>query len=398
MAAPGVARADDAAPAAPPVVRAPAAILVEPATGDVVFDRRAAQPRPIASATKLMTALLALERLPLDRLVTVTPYAATAVESTVGLRAGERLTAADLLRALLLASANEAAETLAVRIGGTERRFVRLMNRRAQQLQLTDTHYATPIGLDRPGNRSSARDLVKLTLILRRSAFFRRVTDLSRATLQTGAQMRVVVNRNRVVQEWAPANGVKTGHTALAGYVLVGSATRRGITVVSAVLGDASEEARDADTLALLRYGLGQYRRVTVLHPGRRVATAAVEGRDQRAALVPARRVRRVIRRGERVVTRVSGLPAELAGPLPAGARVGAVELRWRGRTVDRVPLVTAQAVPEPSMVHEAGKVLGRTLLLLAVAAAALGSLRLVVVIRRRQRRRRRAAREGRVA
>jgi D-alanyl-D-alanine carboxypeptidase (penicillin-binding protein 5/6) len=135
-----------------------------------------------------------------------------------------------------------------------------------------------------------------------------------------------------------------------------------------------------------------------VLRPDRRVTTAAVEGRDQRAALVPARRVRRVIRRGERLVTRVSGVPAELEGPLPAGARVGMVEVRWRGRTVDRVPLVTALAVPKPSVVHEAGKVVGRTLLLLAVAAAALGSLRLVVVIRRRQRRRRAGARRGGVA
>jgi D-alanyl-D-alanine carboxypeptidase (penicillin-binding protein 5/6) len=108
--------------------------------------------------------------------------------------------------------------------------------------------------------------------------------------------------------------------------------------------------------------------------------------------------VRRIVRRGERVTSRVTGVPAEIAGPLPAGARVGSVELRWRGRVVDRVPLVTARAVPEPSFVHEASKVLGRTLVLVAVAAVALGSLRLVVVIRRRQRRRRGGTREGRVA
>jgi D-alanyl-D-alanine carboxypeptidase (penicillin-binding protein 5/6) len=386
------------AAAAPPAVRAPAAILVEPATGDVVFGRRAAQPRAIASTTKLMTALLALERLPLGRLVTVTPYAATAAESTIGLRAGERLSTADLLRALLLASANEAAATLAVTVGGSERRFVRLMNRRAHRLGLTDTQYATPIGLDRAGNHSSARDLVKLTLILRRWAFFRRVTDLPRATLQTGAHPRTVVNRNLVVREWAPADGVKTGHTALAGYVLVGSATRRGVTVISAVLGDLSEAARDADTLALLRYGLAQYQRVTVLRRDRRVTTAAVEGRDDRVGLVPGRGVRRVVRRGERVVTRLAGVPGELEGPLPAGARVGTVELRWRGRTVDRVPLVTARAVPEASVLHEAGAVLRRTLLVLGVAAAALGSLRLVVLIRRRHRRRRGGAQQGGVA
>jgi len=395
LAAPARARAGAARA---PTVRAPAAILVEPTTGDVVFGRRTAQRRAIASATKLMTALLALERLPLRRRLAVVPYVAAPAESTAGLGAGERLSTADLLRALLLASANEAAATLAVRIGGSERRFVRLMNRRARRLGLADTHYATPVGLDTAGNYSSVRDLVKLTLVLRRSPFFRRVTDLRRATLHTGAHPRVIVNRNVVVREWGPANGVKTGHTLQAGYVLVGSATRHGVTVISTVLGDASEEARDADTLALLRYGLARYRRATLLRRGRAVTTVAVEGRAIRAGLVPARAVRRVVRRGERVVRRMTGVPARLEGPLPAGARVGTVELRSRGRTIARAGLVTATAVPQASVLRDAGTVFSRTALVLAGVAAALGSLRLVVMIRRRHRRRRGAAREGRVA
>jgi D-alanyl-D-alanine carboxypeptidase (penicillin-binding protein 5/6) len=394
LAPPGIA----AAATAPPAVRAPSAILVEPATGDVVFGRRSAESRPIASATKLMTALLALERLPLARRVTVVPYAASAVESTVGLRAGERLTTADLLRALLLASANEAAQTLAVRVGGSEARFVRLMNARARALRLTDTSYSTPIGLDRPGNRSSARDLVKLTLILRRHTFFRKVTNRSRATLRSGARTRTVLNRNTLVRTWAPANGVKTGHTLGAGYVLVGSAARRGVLVVSAVLGAASESARDADTLALLRFGLARYRRVVALRAGRRLRTVPVEGRDETAALVAARTARRTIRRGERVRVRVVGAPERLEGPLPAGARAGTVELRWRGRVVERVPLVTARAVPAPSLASRAGDAAGRALLMVLLAAGALASLHLVLLRRRRRRRRRRGAEPSGVA
>jgi D-alanyl-D-alanine carboxypeptidase (penicillin-binding protein 5/6) len=377
------------APATPPAVRAPAAIVVEPATGDVVFGRRIAQPRPIASATKLMTALLALEREPLDRRLTVVPYAASPGESTAGLRAGERLSVADLMRALLLASANEAAQTLAVRVGGSERAFVALMNRRARALGLTDTHYATPIGLDRPGNRSSVRDLVKLTLIVRRNAFFRRTTDLRRATLRTGAHERTLTNRNTVVQRWAPANGVKTGHTAQAGYVLVGSATRAGVTVVSAVLGDPSIAARDDDSLALLRYALDRYQRITVVQAGRPIGTAAVEHRDTGVPLVAARTVRRTIRRGEPVTIRLTGIPRELEGPLPARTRIGTVELRWRGHLVDRVPLVTGAAVPAPSLLDRAGAMALRTLVLLLVAAVGLGSLSLVLHLRRRREARR---------
>jgi len=378
-----------AAAASGPVVRAPAAILVEPATGDVVFQRDAHDERPIASTTKLMTALLTLERARLGRTFAAVPYHAAPAESVIGLRAGERLTVADLMRGLLLASANDAAATLAARVGGSRARFVRLMNRRARELGLHDTHYANPIGLDEAGNHSSAEDLVKLALILRRNRFFRAVTNLPSATLKTGSHPRAIVNRNTLVREVPAVNGVKTGHTSTAGYVLVGSATRNGITVISAVLGEPSEAARDADSLALLRYGLGRYHRVTGVKRGHAYAAAKLLHRNQRVNLIATRTVRRTVRRGEYLTPRVVGAPHRLEGPLPARARVGTIELRWRGRTVDRVALVTARAVPDATVVQRAGGLIGRTLIVLAVAAAALGSLQVVLLRRRLQRRRR---------
>jgi D-alanyl-D-alanine carboxypeptidase (penicillin-binding protein 5/6) len=374
---------------AAPAIRAPAAILVQPATGDVVFGRNASQQRSIASTTKLMTALLTLERGRLSRTLTAVRYHGLPVESTMNLSAGERLTTADLLRGLLLASANDAAATLAVRIGGTEKRFVALMNARARQLGLADTHYANPVGLDAPGNHSSAEDLVKLTLILRRNAFFRDVTNLPRATLKSGARPRTILNRNLLVRNVPVANGVKTGHTQQAGYVLVGSATRRGVTVVSAVLGDPSEAARDADSLALLRYGLARYRRVTAIRKDQVVGSVALEGRSGRAAVVATRTVQRVVRRGERVTRRVVGLPTRVDGPLPAGTRVGTLELRWRRRTIERMPVVTRSAIAAASISQRAGHFFSNTLLVVVLAVVALGSLQLVLLRRRAVRRRR---------
>jgi D-alanyl-D-alanine carboxypeptidase (penicillin-binding protein 5/6) len=382
------------AAAEPPSVRAPAAILVEPATGDVVFQRNARDERPVASTTKLMTALLTLERAKLGDVLTTVRYRALPAESVIGLRAGERMTVADLMRGLLLASANDAAATLAARIGGSRARFVRLMNARARRLGLRHTHYANPIGLDEAGNHSSAEDLVKLTLILRRNAFFRRVTNLPSATLETGARPRTIVNRNVLVRNVPAVNGVKTGHTSTAGYILVGSATRRGVTVVSAVLGDASEAARDADSLAVLRYGLGRYRRVSGVRRGATYATARLRFRDERMALVASRTVRRTIRRDEKITTRILGAPAEVEGPLPAGARVGTIEVRWRGRTIDRVSLVTQRAIPAATITQRAGGLIGRTLLALLAAAVALGSLQ-VVLLRRRTRQRSRGRAGG---
>jgi D-alanyl-D-alanine carboxypeptidase (penicillin-binding protein 5/6) len=383
--------------AAPPEVRAPAAILVEPATGDVVFRRDARSRRPIASTTKLMTALLTLERTKLGDVMTTTPYHPAPAESVIGLRAGERMTVADLLRGLLLASANDAAATLAARVGGSREAFVRLMNRRARELGLRDTRYANPIGLDQEGNHSSAVDLVKLTLILRRNEFFRRVTDAPRATLNSGAHVRSIVNRNALVRNVPAVNGVKTGHTQRAGYVLVGSATRGGVTVVSAVLGDPSEAARDADSLALLGYGLSRYHRATAVRRGQPLATAKLRFRDERVRLVASRSVRRTVRRGEPIRLHVAGAPAEVEGPLPAGARVGTVEIRWRGRVVERVALLTARAIPAPSLFQRLGGFVGRTLIVLAIAAVALASLQ-VVLLRRSHRRRRSQARGTEIA
>jgi D-alanyl-D-alanine carboxypeptidase (penicillin-binding protein 5/6) len=375
-----------------PIVRAPAAILVEPATGDVVYQRNARDERPVASTTKLMTALLTLERMKLGTTVTAIRYRAAPAESVIGLRAGERLTVADLMRGLLLASANDAAATLAVRVAGSRRKFVRLMNSRARQLRLSHTHYANPIGLDEAGNHSSAEDLVKLTLILRRNEFFRAVTNLPGATLKTGSRQRTIANRNTLVRTVKAVNGVKTGHTSTAGYVLVGSATRNGVTVVSAVLGEPNEGSRDADSLTLLRYGLSHYHRVAGVRKGATYATARLAHRDERVNLVATRTIRHTVRRSEHMTTRVIGAPREVEGPLPAGARVGTIELRWRGRTIDRVALVTAHPVAGSTVVERAGGLIGRTLIVLAAAAVALGSLQVVLLRRRLQRRRSRRA------
>ncbi len=378
--------------AAPPAIRAPAAILVEPATGDVVYQRAATRPRAIASTTKLMTVLLTLERTKLSQTMTAVPYHALPAESVIGLRAGERLTVADLLRGVLLASANDAAATLAARIGGSQKAFVAMMNRRARELRLTHTHYATPIGLDAPGNFSSAEDLVKLTLILRRNAFFRAVTDLPRATLQSGSHMRTILNRNTLVRAVPEVNGVKTGHTLDAGYVLVGSASKGGITVISAVLGDPGEAARDADSLALIRYGLQRYHRVTPVRRGHVFATVKLAHRDEHVDLVATKTIERTARRGEKLPIRLLDVPAQLDGPLPAGSRVGTVVVRWRGRTVARVPLVTRRAIAAASVLQRGDDLLGRTLTVVILGVVALASLQLVLLRRRAVRRRRRQA------
>lgn len=388
-----------AAPAAAqgPDLDAPAAILVQPDTEDVVVARREQERRPIASTTKLMTALVTLENADLDDVVTAVRYRASPVESLMGLRAGERVTIRDLLEGLLLASGNDAAATLARRVGGSERRFVRMMNERARELGLSDTHYANPVGLDDPRNYSSAEDLAKLALILLRDPFFARTVNRRSATVVSGDRRRTIVNRNALVREVPWMNGVKTGYTSQAGYILVGSASRRGVRFVSAVLGAPSEAARDADTLDLMRFGQRRYRRVVALRRGAVLASPTLDFRaDEHVDVVAARTVRAVVRRGQRPQVRVTGVPDELAGPLRRGQRVGTAVVSYRGRELARVPLMTAEAVPAAGVVDKVSSALP-PIWLLAVAAAVLAcSLHLVLRHRRRVRRRRARARRRR--
>jgi D-alanyl-D-alanine carboxypeptidase (penicillin-binding protein 5/6) len=377
-----------AAHAAPPAIGAPEAILVEPQTQDVVYAKKASMRRPIASTTKLMTALLTLEHAGLSDVFTAAPYSPMAGESLMGLRAGERLTVADLLRGLLIVSANDAAETLATDVAGSQKRFVRMMNRRARELGLRDTHYSNPVGLDEPGNYSSAADLVKLALVLRQRPFFRATTNMATATLHSGSRVRHLVNRNYLVRTVPFVNGVKTGHTNEAGYVLVGSATRGGVTLMSAVLGDSSEAARDADSLRLLRYGLSRYHRTAPVRKGAVFGSAALKFRDDRVDLVAARTAMRVARRNERLTTSVTGTPSDIEGPLAAGSRVGTILVRQRGKVVDRVALVTEHAVAAPTLGQRLGDYLGRSSTRAILVVLGLCSLYLAFVWRRVTRRR----------
>jgi D-alanyl-D-alanine carboxypeptidase (penicillin-binding protein 5/6) len=380
-------------PSAPPSVQAPAAVVFQPDTGDVVYRRSAMDQRPIASTTKLMTALLTLERARLDGSYSAVRYRSGAAESLMGLRGGERVSVRDLLEGLLLASGNDAAETLAVRIGGSRRAFVRLMNQRAQRLGLRDTHFANPIGLDDPRNHSSATDLVKLALVLLRDPFFARTVDRGRATVVMGSRRRTLVNRNTLVREVPWVDGVKTGHTSQAGYVLVGAARRGGVRLVSAVLDAPSEAARDADTLALLRWGLARYRSTTAVRARQVLARPKLAFRDQHAPLVAQRAVRVVVRRGERATVRVDGVPGELSDALDAGAQVGTVVVTRRGRTVARVPLVTTEPIAAASIGDRFRSALLSPLPLLLLALAGACSLHLALRRRRRIRRREERAR-----
>jgi D-alanyl-D-alanine carboxypeptidase (penicillin-binding protein 5/6) len=371
----------------PDVSSAAAAIVVDGRNGEVMFAKRPDERRAIASTTKLMTALLALERARPHQVFTAPRYDAMPAESRINLQAGERMTVQDLLEALLLESANDAAAAIAENLSGSREAFVAEMNVRAQELGLENTSYANPIGLDDPANYSTARDLATLTRLLLDRPRFARVVDMPVAELESGAMARVVDNRNTLIASTPWVTGVKTGYTMNAGNVLVGSAKGRGgAEVISVVLGEPSEEARDADTLELLSWGLGQFRRVRVLDRKRALARANIRYyEDEQARLVPRRGALVTIRRGERIRRQVRSRE-ELEGPLPAGSRAGVVTVFVDGERVRRVALVTAAEVPEAGTLRVLTSVLGVPLTLLLGLAILLAAPIAVLLVRGRRR------------
>jgi D-alanyl-D-alanine carboxypeptidase (penicillin-binding protein 5/6) len=379
-AAPGSAAA---APAPPRVPTAQAAIVVDARDGTVMFAKKPDAERSIASTTKLMTALLVLEEAAPGDVFTAPAYSAMPAESRINLRQGERMTVQDLLEALLLESANDAAVDLAENIAGSRQAFVDQMNDRAAELGLDHTSYANPIGLDAPGNYSSARDLATLARTLLRNRRFARIVDMPAATLESGIRPRVVENRNDLVAAYPWVDGVKTGYTLDAGNVLVGAAARgRRARVVSVVLGEQSEATRDADTLTLLRWGLRRFSRVRMVDSGRTLARADIEYRDEKARLVPRRDVFLTIRDGQQLRRRVNA-PDELEGPLAAGTRVGSVTVVVDGRPVRRVALVTAAEVPGAGPLRVLVSVLGVPFTVLIVLAILLAAILATLAILR---------------
>jgi serine-type D-Ala-D-Ala carboxypeptidase (penicillin-binding protein 5/6) len=326
----------------PPSLELGAGALYVPATGQMLYANNLNERRAIASTTKMMTALVTLQHVKnLNTVFTYPDYHVAADDSQIGLRPGQRMTVHDLLYAMMLPSADDAAEDLAYNVGHhSVARFIGWMNADARMLGLTGTHYSTPSGVDTPGNYSTAADLVRLAQYdLSHYPFFAQVVRSARATLATGPAPDVS-NLNLLVGHYPWVIGVKTGHTNDAGWVLVAAGQRDGLRLVDDVMGTPTDDGSDDEALALLQWGYANFRMFTPLHAQQAVAHLPVK--DQPGLRVPVRATRgfrRVLARTSQVRLRVQ-VPHRLAGPLPSGTVVGHVLVVDGDRTLTRVPVV----------------------------------------------------------
>lgn len=326
--------------------------------GAVLARRNAEQRRPVASITKLMTAVVALERARPGDEVTVGPRQARIGESSANLRAGERHTLSTLLRAMLVASANDAADAIALHVGGgSSARFVELMNAKAAELGLEETTYRNPHGLDEAGHVSSAEDATLLVRYALGIPFIRDALDRTSVTLPNGKELEAT---DDLLAEWPPLVGGKTGHTAGAGWSEAAAAMGRGVTVYGTVLGSPSRTLRNAALRELLRYGIERYRRVAAVEGRRVYATARTGYGRPDVELVAPRTVLRTVREARPLVERVVA-PVVVELPVRKGQRLGRVEVYDGTRLVASSHLVAASAVSEPGWLAKAGWYAERT-------------------------------------
>jgi serine-type D-Ala-D-Ala carboxypeptidase (penicillin-binding protein 5/6) len=349
-----------AAPAragAPPVV-ASAYLVVDARTGDVLAADDAHARLPVASITKLMTVLVALEHHKLSDVVHVDPRAAAVGESTIDLHAGETLTVRDLVEGSLIQSANDAADALALSVSPDFPSFARLMNARAAALGLRDSHFVRPDGLDAPGEYSSAADVTALARILMRTRFVRSTVRKETDTIAGG---RTLHTWDDLLSLLPQTIGVKTGHTAAAGWCQVAAARGRGVTVYATLLGSPSRAQRNGDLRSLLVWGLAQFRVVPAVRTGRTYAEVRLPYGKKPLALVAARPLLAVARVGRPLTEKVTA-PAVTSLPVEAGAVLGRVEITQAGRLVGTRDLLAARTIARPHLMRRLTWYAGRTL------------------------------------
>lgn len=335
-----------------PAIGAPGALLADLDGGEVLFAKAPQAARPIASVTKIMTALVVLQEASLDEVVVVDPRAVYArgdygATSTVGLRAGERLTVEDLLYALMLASANDASEALAIHVDGSIEAFVRHMNRKAATLGMTATRFASPSGLDDRG-RSTPADLLRLVLAAQESPVLSRIvaTRFHRMPGPGDGPDRRIQNRNVLLWLYPGADGMKTGFTFAARSCLVATATRDGRRLVSIVLG--APDGAFSDAAALLNHGFEGFVERTFVRAGEPLGSVRIRGGT--VPVVAAETLTALVPAGSADATeRQLVVDPGAAFPPAPGTPVGTLRIRAPGFTVGTVPMLVDRVPPAPA-------------------------------------------------
>lgn len=328
-----------------PGVGAKGAALMDVDSGRLLFGKNEHQQLPMASTTKIMTAILAIESNKLDDLVSVSNTAVRVEPSSIWLVPGEQISLLHLVYGLMLRSGNDAACAIAEHLAGSVSDFADLMNKKAKELGMLNTNFKNPHGLPDPEHYTTASDLAKLSAYALRNRQFTAIVSTTRFSIPSEQQgaLRIWHNKNRLLQAYPGADGVKTGWTRAAGYCLVASANRDGQRLVAVVLNSPDDWG---ETAALLDYGFGNYRSLVVVSPGQYIRVVPVDrGYPQYVGAIASQGFSWPVRKGEQLeLTYLIQLEQQVSAPVSKGDQLGYLKLIHEGATVTRIPLIADQS------------------------------------------------------
>lgn len=329
---------------------AKSAILMEQETGRILFEQNADEKLPPASVTKVMTLLLIMEALEsgkigLDDMVVTSEYANSMGGSQIWLKVGEEMSVNDLLKAVAISSANDAAVLLGEHVAGSNDAFVAMMNERAQELGMVNTNFVNATGLDEPGHETTARDIAIMSRELMKHPRIAEYSTVWMDSLRDGATE--LVNTNKLVRFYNGCTGLKTGTTSGAGSCLSATASRDGLSLVAVVMGCATSDDRFASARGLLDYGFANFQSVTPPSVEPELTPVAVlKGVENEVRVVPDDAGSYVIEKGtEDAMTQETTLVTDVEAPVEAGQILGTVEVVVNGEVIGSYNLRAAADV-----------------------------------------------------
>ena len=362
-----------AASATEPEIAAKSAVLMDAATGTILFEQNAHEPLAPASVTKVMTMLLIMEAIDSgaiawDDTVTASEAAAAKGGSQVYLKVGETMTVADMVKSIAVSSANDCACAMAEHLAGSEAAFVERMNQRAAELGMEDTHFVNCTGLDDDASakdhRTSAHDIAVMSReLLVNHPDIKQYTTIWMDTIRDGAFG--LSNTNKMVRYYPGCTGLKTGFTSGAGYCLSASAEREGLSLIAVVMGSATSQDRFAACKSLLDYGFANYALYEpVMQEGASVPVTL--GKADSVAALPESDARLLVEKAKKssISTEVN-LEETVAAPVAQGQQLGMLTVRCGEEILAEVPLVAGSAVEKLSF----GDLMARVLRKVAMAA-----------------------------
>ncbi|MEF9976255.1 MAG: D-alanyl-D-alanine carboxypeptidase family protein [Oscillospiraceae bacterium] len=326
------------------------AVLMCGDTGEILYEKDADKQVSVASITKVMTLLLTFEAIDSGKIamtdkVPVSAHAYGMGGSQIWLEPGEEFTLDEMIKAICVSSANDAAVAVAEYVGGSEPVFAEMMNQKAQQLGMTNSHFLNACGLDAAGHYSSARDVAIMTRALMEHKTVFNYTGIWMDTLRGGATQ--LVNTNRLIKSYAGITGMKTGTTGLAGRCISATAEREGMGLVAVVLGSVTSDERFSAAMELLDYGFANYEAPNF--PEIPNATAALPirlGEQKEVKLLYKTPKKILVKKGEGTKLSVQlSLPEKLSAPIEKNIEIGSVKVQIGEETVAQYPIVTALAV-----------------------------------------------------